>query len=129
MLNEVMLYYPLKREITFDEAENLYNEEFDGRRKIEIVKNQVMPFLQGVEEARYYVDQALKVQEKEKDLEKIAAKFEPNDDKNRHRKSYCKKNAVGGPEGRPATPLGAPRLIQGNPGGTSRADWRPTASA
>ena len=70
---------PIEPDYEQNESCNFCNEEFQGRRKIEIVKNQVMPFLQGVEEARYYVDQALKEQEKEKDLEKIAAKFEATD--------------------------------------------------
>ena len=32
----------------------------DGKRKVEIVKSQAMEHLEGVEEARYYVDQLKK---------------------------------------------------------------------
>ena len=56
MLSEIMKYTPLDDEVEDDKIEELYNEMIDGVRKIEIVKRQVMPHLEGVTEARYYVE-------------------------------------------------------------------------
>ena len=75
ILNEVMLYYPLTEDITLEKAEELYNDEFKGERKVQIVKRQVMEFLEGVQEARYYAEQVIK--EKDMDLQKIAIQFDP----------------------------------------------------
>ena len=55
-----MLYYPLEDEVQDEQIEDLYNEMVDGRRKVHIVKRQVMEHLESVEEARYYVDQMKK---------------------------------------------------------------------
>merc|ERR1711923_448819 len=46
---EVMLYYPLRREVKVSEATEMYEETFDGFRKVQLVKNQVMEHLQGIE--------------------------------------------------------------------------------
>ena len=54
--NEVMLYYPLDREISISEARQMYQETFKGRRKVNLVKTQVMEYLEGVEEARYHLE-------------------------------------------------------------------------
>ena len=59
MLNEVMLYRPLQDEVDPNDVEALYLEEYNGKRKIEIIKNQVMEHLVGVEEARYHVAQVM----------------------------------------------------------------------
>ena len=57
MLSEVMLYCPLRDEINPEQAEELFNEEYNGRRKIDIVKSQVMEHLESVTEARYHVEE------------------------------------------------------------------------
>ena len=58
MLNELMLYSPQRNEIELDRVLELYEEHYQGKRKIDVVKNQVMEFLESVEEARYFVDLA-----------------------------------------------------------------------
>ena len=45
MLHEVMLYYPLRDEVAHDDVQSLYDEIFEGTRKVDIVKSQVMEFL------------------------------------------------------------------------------------
>ena len=42
IFGEVMLYYPLVKEIDMKEARNLYGEMYKGKRKVDIVKSQVM---------------------------------------------------------------------------------------
>ena len=73
MLSELMLYRPTSTEIEIDEVEDLYGEMYNDKRKVDIVKNQVMEHLEGVEEARYYVEQA----KKEIDLTEIGEKLDP----------------------------------------------------
>ena len=51
----------------------MYGESHEGKRKTDIVKSQVMEHLEGVEEARYYVEQI----KKELDLTEIAEKLDP----------------------------------------------------
>ena len=76
MLSEVMKYVPLDQEVDDDKIEELYNEIVDGFRKVDIVKRQVMPHLESVVEARYYVDQMMK--EVKADLqENVAARLDP----------------------------------------------------
>ena len=58
MLNELMLYRPQRNEIEIDKVLELYEEKYNGERKIDLVKNQVMEFLESIEEARYFVDLA-----------------------------------------------------------------------
>ena len=60
MLMEIMLYYPLRDEVGEDQIESIYNEKCGDARKVDLVKRQVMEFLEDVEEARYYVDQLKK---------------------------------------------------------------------
>ena len=48
----------------------------DGRRKVDIVKKQVMEHLESVEEARYYVEQMNK-EWKESIEENVAAEMDP----------------------------------------------------
>ena len=67
MLHEVMLYYPLRWEVDLDNVQALYEETFQGKSKIDIIKSQVMEFLESVTEARYFVEEA----KKELDLEGI----------------------------------------------------------
>ena len=73
MLSELMLYRPTSAEIEMDQVEALYGEMYNGKRKVDIVKSQVMEHLEGVEEARYYVEQA----KKELDLTEIGEKLDP----------------------------------------------------
>ena len=72
MLSEIMKYTPLDDEVEDDKIEELYNEMIDGVRKIEIVKRQVMPHLEGVTEARYYIEKMNK--EVQANLQADAAK-------------------------------------------------------
>jgi hypothetical protein len=73
MLSELMLYRPTSKEIEMDQVEALYGEMHTDKRKVEIVKSQVMEHLEGVEEARYYVEQA----KKEVDLTEIGEQLDP----------------------------------------------------
>ena len=66
-----MLYRPLSEEVKDDEIETLYNEKEGDELKIDIVKSQVMEFLEGVTEARYHAEQLKK--ELDIDLDEIAA--------------------------------------------------------
>ena len=68
MLGELMLYRPTNKEIDVNEIETLYGEMYGEKRKVDIVKSKVMQHLEGVEEARYYVEQA----KKELDLSEIS---------------------------------------------------------
>ena len=68
VFGEVMLYYPLRKEIDLAEARKLYEESIDGNKKVHIVKSQVMEHLEGVEEARYHLEQL----ENEIDFSEIA---------------------------------------------------------
>ena len=56
LYNEVMLYYPLNRDISVEEARKMYLETFKGKRKVDLVKAQVMEYLEGVQEARYHLE-------------------------------------------------------------------------
>ena len=60
MLSEVMLYRPLRDEVSRDDVLTLYKEKHDDILKVEIVKSQVMEFLESVSEARFYAEEALK---------------------------------------------------------------------
>ena len=73
ILSELMLYRPVQEEIDPEKAETMYEEMHEGKRKADIVKSQVMEHLEGVEEARYYVEQA----KKELDLTEIAETLDP----------------------------------------------------
>ena len=72
MLHEVMLYYPLRNEVDPSDVQALYDETFEGARKVDIVKSQVMEFLESVTEARYFAEEA----KKELDLEEIAEEMD-----------------------------------------------------
>ena len=83
MLSELMLYRPTATEIDIDQVESLFDEMYQEKRKVDIVKSQVMEHLEGVEEVRYYVEQA----KKELDLTEISKTLDPaleqeNDDCN-----------------------------------------------
>ena len=60
MLSEVMLHRPLRDEVPRDDVLALYEEKHDNTLKVEIVKSQVMEFLESVSEARFYAEEALK---------------------------------------------------------------------
>ena len=68
MIHEVMLYCPLRDEVCFDDVQAMYEETFEGDRKVDIVKSKVMEFLESVTKARYYAEEA----KKELELEGIA---------------------------------------------------------
>ena len=69
MAKELMMFRPMREELDQDTVTQLYLEEHNGQPKVDIVKAQVMPHLEGVEEARHYVAEALK----ELDVDQIAA--------------------------------------------------------
>ena len=73
MLSELMLYKPVTEEIDMDSVEQLYDEMYNDKRKVNIVKSQVMEHLEGVEEGRYYVEQV----KKELDLSEIGDRLDP----------------------------------------------------
>ena len=73
MLSELMLYKPVTAEIDQDDVEQLYVEVHNDKRKVDIVKSQVMEHLEGVEEGRYYVEQI----KKELDLTEIGNTLDP----------------------------------------------------
>ena len=73
MLHEVMLYYPLRDEVKEDQVETLFEEKHGEERKVNIVKMQVMEFLEDIQEARYMVDQLKR--DLELDLMKEAGKM------------------------------------------------------
>ena len=75
MYRELMLYTPRREEIPTDKEAivELYNEEYEGERKVAIVKRQVMPHLECVEEARYMVEEL----QKELDLTETAVNLDP----------------------------------------------------
>merc|ERR1711923_354434 len=77
-----MLYYPLRKEIDMSEATKLYEESFDGDRKVQIVKSQVMEHLEGVEEARYHLEEL----ENEIDFNEIGKDLDPQGE---HENEYC----------------------------------------
>ena len=60
MFSEVMLYYPHKSEFNVEDAPKFYEECHNGQRKVDIVKRQVMEYLEDVTEARHFVEEILK---------------------------------------------------------------------
>ena len=60
MFSEVILYFPHTKELKLEEAIELYEEKVSGERKIQIVKKQVMEFLDDVTEARFFVEEVMK---------------------------------------------------------------------
>ena len=73
MIKELMLYYPLHEELQADDAEMLFMQKYGDQYKVEIVKRQVMPYLDDVEEARYYVEEV----QKKLDLEETGIAMDP----------------------------------------------------
>ena len=80
--SEVMLYYPLRKEIDLPEATKMYEETFNGIQKVQLVKSQVMEHLEGVEEARYHLEQL----ESEIDFTEIGKDL---DAMGQHANEYC----------------------------------------
>ena len=78
MLNELMLYRPLDHEIEPGEIEALYLEKIEDTEelKVQVVKSQVMEYLEGVEEARYHVEQIKKELEIDLNAE-VGSKLDP----------------------------------------------------
>ena len=66
MLSELILYKPVTEEIYINTVHQLYNDKYENRRK-------VMEHLEGVEEARYNVEQI----QKEIDLASIGTQLDP----------------------------------------------------
>ena len=60
MFSEVILYFPHIKELKLEETFEFYEEKINGERKVDLVKRQVMEFLEDVNEARYFVEEALK---------------------------------------------------------------------
>ena len=60
MAKELMLYRPMQEELEQDQVKDLYLEEYEGKLKVAIVKAQVMPHIESVEEARHYVAETVK---------------------------------------------------------------------
>ena len=63
LFNEVMLYHPLQDELSEDDAVDLYEETYNDQRKVQIVKRQVMEYLDDVNLARHYVNEVHKEME------------------------------------------------------------------
>ena len=85
MTKELMLYTPLREEIDPDQVLELYEEMHNDKYKVDIVRGQVMEFLEGVQEARYYVAQAQKeldLQETEEQLDAMG--IQDNEDCDEH---------------------------------------------
>ena len=80
MFNEVMLYYPLTKELEKDEVKALFEDAFSGKSKIQIVKSQVMEYLQGVEEARFYAELAKSNEESRNIGEQLDPQLEQDND-------------------------------------------------
>ena len=76
MYGELMLYHPHTEVLDDKNIVDLYNEKHGAKRKVDIVKSQVMEYLVDVQEARHFVDQA----EKELNLEEIATQMDPNNE-------------------------------------------------
>ena len=53
---------------------DIYNDSFGGVKKVDLVKKQVMEYLEDVTEARYFVDEVMK----ELDIKKIGSVLDPN---------------------------------------------------
>ena len=60
MFSEVMLYYPLQEELSEEQALELFEESYQDTSKVQIVKSQVMEYLNEIQEARHYVEEAHK---------------------------------------------------------------------
>ena len=73
MFNEVMLYCPTIEEFSSELVPSLFEEEHNGIRKVQIVKSQVMEFLEDVEEARYFAE----MHHSEEDYENIGSTLDP----------------------------------------------------
>ena len=77
LFGEVMLYYPLVKDIKIEQARQLYQDTYKGKRKVDIVKCQVMEFLEGVQEARYH----LEMLEDDANLSDVAKLLDPQGEK------------------------------------------------
>ena len=55
-----MLFMPHNTELSYEEAQILYEESYNGERKVDAVKRQVMEHLRDVTEARYFAEECLK---------------------------------------------------------------------
>ena len=73
MAKELMLYCPMQEELEPDQVKDLYLEEHEGQLKVAIVKAQVMPHIECVEEARHYVAETVK--ELDMDLKKFGSAY------------------------------------------------------
>ena len=51
IMSELMLYSPVQEEIDIENAETMYEETYEGKRKTDFVKSQAIEHLEGVEEA------------------------------------------------------------------------------
>ena len=74
MLSEIMLYVPLTAEVPLEMVNDIYHESYHGTKKVDLVKQQVMEYLEDVTEARYFVEEVMK----ELDVEKIGIVLDSN---------------------------------------------------
>ena len=79
--HELMLYSPQREEIPRESIQDMYYEEFKEVTKVSIVKRQVMPFLESVEEARFMLDEFQK--EMDLDLTETAVNLDPQAEQER----------------------------------------------
>ena len=74
MLSEIMLYVPLTEEVPLEMVNEIYNDSYEKVKKVDLVKKQVMEYLEDVTEARYFVEEVMK----ELDIEKVGIVMDPN---------------------------------------------------
>merc|ERR1711911_366769 len=76
-----MLYHPLTKELNKQEAKDIFQDAFRGKTRVQIVKSQVMEYLQGVEEARYFAELAKENAESSHNIgEQLDPQLEQNND-------------------------------------------------
>ena len=81
VFSEVMLFMPHETELSYEEAQIMYEELHNGERRVDAVKRQVMEHLQDVTEARYFAEECLKdVDLEETEMNLNAAQMQENAD-------------------------------------------------
>ena len=76
MLFELMLYSPHRDEVNMETVQEKYNEMYQDKRKVDLVKSVIMEYLEDVEEARYFAELA----KADMDLEETAARLDPENE-------------------------------------------------
>ena len=81
VFSEVMLFMPHETELSYEEAQIMYEELHNGERRVDAIKRQVMEHLQDVTEARYFAEECLKdVDLEETEMNLNAAQMQENAD-------------------------------------------------